>query len=153
MLNINNLVKSFDDLLAVDHISFSAVRGQVLGFLGPNGAGKTTTMRMITGALRPDSGSIFLCDTDIQKNPVLAKKFFGYLPEGAPLYNDMTPREYLHFIGSIKDLLGSSFKTSLDQMIAELMIADVLDNPINYLSKNIFFKPITFFPTIFYHLT
>ena len=135
MLHVNNIVKSFDNLLAVDHISFNAVRGQVLGVLGPNGAGKTTTMRMITGALHPDSGSIFLCDTDITKNPVLAKKFFGYLPEGAPLYGDMTPREYLHFIADIKNIKGREFKTGLENLVNDILITDVLDNPINYLSK------------------
>jgi ABC-2 type transport system ATP-binding protein len=111
------------------------VRGQVLGVLGPNGAGKTTIMRMITGALQPDSGSVFLCDTDMIKNPVLAKKFFGYLPEGAPLYSDMTPREYLHFIADIKDIRGSSFKTNFNSLVHDILITDVLDNPINYLSK------------------
>jgi ABC-2 type transport system ATP-binding protein len=135
MLNIHNLVKSFGDVLAVDHISFNAVRGQILGFLGPNGAGKTTTMRMITGALIPDSGSVFLCDIDILKNPTLAKQFFGYLPEGAPLYSDMTPREYLNFIANIKGIQGQGAKTHFDHIIHEIMITDVLDNPINYLSK------------------
>ncbi len=135
MLNINNLTKSFQSMVAVDHISFNVVRGQILGFLGPNGAGKTTTMRMITGALIPDSGSVFLCDTDIVKNPVLAKQFFGYLPEGAPLYGDMTPREYLSFIADVKNIQKKYLTTQFNQTINDTMITDILDNPINYLSK------------------
>lgn len=135
MLNINNLVKSFDNIVAVDHISFTAVRGQILGFLGPNGAGKTTTMRMITGALIPNAGSVFVCDVNMLTNPTLAKKFLGYLPEGAPLYTDMTPREYLNFIADVKDIKGNHFKSHFEDIIENIMITDVLDNPINYLSK------------------
>jgi ABC-2 type transport system ATP-binding protein len=135
MLNINNLAKSFQSMIAVDHISFNVVHGQILGFLGPNGAGKTTTMRMITGVLLPDSGSVFLCDTDIVKNPVLAKQFFGYLPEGAPLYGDMTPREYLHFIADVKNIQRKHLTTQFNQTTNDTMITDILDNPINYLSK------------------
>ncbi len=135
MLNITNLAKSFHNNIAVDHISFNVMRGQILGFLGPNGAGKTTTMRMITGALYPDAGSVFLCDTDIVKNPVLAKKFFGYLPEGAPLYGDMTAKEYLYFIADVKNIKGRHFKKNFEQTINDTMITDVLNNPINYLSK------------------
>lgn len=135
MLNINNLVKYFGNNVAVDHISFNAVRGQILGFLGPNGAGKTTTMRMITGALVPDSGSVFLCDIDVTQNPTLAKSFFGYLPEGAPLYSDMTPREYLGFIADIKNIRPQDAKAQFDYIINQVMIDDVLESPINYLSK------------------
>lgn len=135
MLNITNLAKSFNTIVAVDHISFNAVRGQILGFLGPNGAGKTTTMRMITGALQPDAGSVFVCDIDVVKNPVLAKKFFGYLPEGAPLYGDMTAKEYLHFIADVKNITGNQFKKEFEQTINDTMITDVLNNPINFLSK------------------
>ncbi|MFT6072237.1 MAG: ABC-2 type transport system ATP-binding protein [Alphaproteobacteria bacterium] len=135
MININNITKYFGDFLAVDHISFNAVRGQILGFLGPNGAGKTTTMRIITGALQPDSGSVFLCDVDIAKNPVLAKQFFGYLPEGAPLYEDMTPREYLNFIADIKQITPSTLQSTLQSTVNNTMIDHVLDESITYLSK------------------
>lgn len=135
MLHIQNVSKFFDNNIVVDHISFNAVKGHILGFLGPNGAGKSTTMRMITGALLPDTGNIFVSDINVVQNPVEAKKYIGYLPEGAPLYGDMTPREYLNFIINIKHIPRSKKISELDNIIHSALIESVLDNPIHTLSK------------------
>src|SRR5271165_4942698 len=90
MIKVENLTKIFGLKRAVDGISFSVGRGEVLGFLGPNGTGKSTTMRMITGFIPPTSGTVTVGDFDIAEHPVAAKKLIGYLPENAPAYADMT---------------------------------------------------------------
>src|SRR3546814_7927932 len=95
MIDIKNLVKQFGPFTAVDNISLSVARGEVLGFLGPNGAGKSTTMKMLCGFLAPTSGSIAVCGHDVEADPLAAKRSIGYLPEGAPAYADMTARGFL----------------------------------------------------------
>ena len=102
MLEIRHLVKHFGPLMAVDDVSFTVPRGEVLGFLGPNGAGKSTTMKMITGFLAPTAGTAIICGHDIATEPIAAKKHIGYLPEGAPAYPDMTPADFLDFIAHIR---------------------------------------------------
>ena len=92
------LHKRFGALQAVDGVSFSVERGEVLGFLGPNGAGKTTTMRIVTGFVKPDSGRASVCGRDVLTDEVAAREAIGYLPEGAPLYADMTPEGFLDFV-------------------------------------------------------
>ncbi|MCA9480268.1 MAG: ATP-binding cassette domain-containing protein, partial [Nitrospira sp.] len=91
MVEISNLTKSFGTITAVNGVSFTVGQGEVLGFLGPNGAGKSTTMKMITGFLTPTSGTVRVCGFDVQEQPLEAKRRIGYLPEGAPAYQDMTP--------------------------------------------------------------
>src|SRR6516165_11631820 len=102
MLEIRHLVKHFGALKAVDDVSFTVSRGEVLGFLGPNGAGKSTTMKMITGFLAPTSGTAVVAGHDIVADPIAAKRHIGYLPEGAPAYPDMTPAGFLDFIARIR---------------------------------------------------
>ena len=97
MIKIENLVKLFGSKRAVDDVSFTVGKGEVLGFLGPNGAGKSTTMRMITGFIPPDSGSIRIGEFDMLTDPIRAKQTLGYLPENAPLYTDMTVYGFLNF--------------------------------------------------------
>ena len=91
MISITNITKKFDEFTAVDNLSMDVKSGEVLGFLGPNGAGKSTTMKMITGFIKPTEGIIKVNGMDVEKNPIECKKLIGYLPEGAPLYGDMTP--------------------------------------------------------------
>ena len=98
------LQKQFGEIKAVDGISLKVTKGEVLGFLGPNGAGKSTTMKMITGFLEPDSGRASICGVDVFDAPKKAKTMFGYLPEGAPAYGEMTPRSFLSFIAEITGL-------------------------------------------------
>ncbi len=104
MIEIKNITKHFGNLTAVADVTFTVKRGEIVGFLGPNGAGKTTTMRMITGFFPPDVGEIFIDGVDICKDPLNAKRHIGYLPETAPLYEDMTVEEYLNFIGEARQI-------------------------------------------------
>src|SRR6202167_2061082 len=97
MIRVENLTKTFGLKRAVDGISFSVARGEVLGFLGPNGAGKSTTMRMITGFIPPTNGTVTVGGFDITENPIPAKRLIGYLPENAPAYADMTVLGFLDF--------------------------------------------------------
>ena len=97
LIEVKNLTKKFGPFKAVHDISFNLDRGEVLGFLGPNGAGKTTTMRMITGFLPPSSGTVKICNYDVSNFPIKAKEKIGYVPEGAPLYGEMTVLSFLKF--------------------------------------------------------
>lgn len=102
MLEVKNLVKRYGSKYAVNDISFTVERGEILGFLGPNGAGKSTTMRMITGFLPPTSGTAVINGHDITSDPVAAKADLGYLPEAAPSYRAMTVKDYLKFIAEVR---------------------------------------------------
>jgi ABC-2 type transport system ATP-binding protein len=98
---VTNLYKVYGDQKAVDQISFSINKGEIVGFLGPNGAGKSTTMKMITGYLQPDGGTATVSNINVVENPIAVKKAIGYLPEANPLYLEMYVREYLEFIAGI----------------------------------------------------
>lgn len=135
MIKADALTKHYGQLTAVDGISFSVQPGEVLGFLGPNGAGKTTTMRMFAGFVQPTSGSAEICGFSVERQPVEAKRSLGYLPEGAPLYGEMTPREFLQFIASIRGLSGKRKQQRLDDIIQQLHLEKVLDQRIETLSK------------------
>ncbi|MBQ8249469.1 MAG: ATP-binding cassette domain-containing protein [Clostridia bacterium] len=102
MIEVKNLVKRFGSKYAVDDLSFSVGKSEIVGFLGPNGAGKSTTMNMITGYLSSTSGTVEICGVDILDDPMGAKRMIGYLPEQPPLYPDMTIREYLNFVYDLK---------------------------------------------------
>ncbi len=134
MIEIHKLTKRFGLFTAVDDISFKVERGTVLGFLGPNGAGKSTTMKMITGFLSPTAGSARVCGHDVQQEPIAAKTKMGYLPEGAPLYPDMTPRGFLQFIAELRGIPGDR-KARIEEVVAMVNLQDVLDVPIETLSK------------------
>src|SRR5882672_9976364 len=135
MLEIRHLVKHFGPLKAVDDISFTVPRGEVLGFLGPNGAGKSTTTKMITGFLAPTSGTAIICGDDIRTRAVAAKRHIGYLPEGAPAYPDMTVREFLDFIARIRGYHGYEAKARVGRVVEMIHIGEVLNQPIETLSK------------------
>jgi ABC-2 type transport system ATP-binding protein len=135
MIEIQNVTKRYGALTAVNDISFSVEPGQVLGFLGPNGAGKSTTMKMITGFLTPTSGTIRVCGHDVDSAPLAAKTCMGYLPEGAPLYGEMTVRGFLDFIADVRDLKNARRRERLDDVIARLGLASVLEQVIETLSK------------------
>lgn len=114
-------------------ISFSAPKGGVIGFLGPNGAGKSTTMKMITGYLLPDAGTIQVCGVDVQKDPVAAKRKIGYLPEANPLYFDMYVREYLSFIAGVHQL--DQVSKAVDRVIQLTGLGSEAHKKIGQLSK------------------
>ena len=135
MIEIENLVKKFGQLTAVDNISFSVDSGEVLGFLGPNGAGKSTTMKMITGFLAPTSGSIKVCGFPVTGDAREAKEKIGYLPEGAPCYGEMTPYQFLQFIADVRHLKGEQRKQRIETVIEQLHLHKVINRPIDTLSK------------------
>ena len=135
MVEINNLRKTFGSIVAVDDVSFTVGKGEVLGFLGPNGAGKSTTMKMITGFLTPTSGTVRVCGHDVQDDALAAKTRIGYLPEGAPAYQDMTPASFLTFIGQMRGLGGDTLKRTVAETMEKVNLQSVLDQPIETLSK------------------
>src|SRR3954467_11585876 len=102
MVEVDHLSKSFGDLRAVDDISLTVSKGEVLGFLGPNGAGKTTTMRMVAGFLQPSAGTARVCGHDVVTAPTAVKAAIGYMPEGSPSYDDMSVGAFLKFIAEIR---------------------------------------------------
>ena len=102
MIEVKNLTKKYGKVVAVDKISFTINDGEIIGLLGPNGAGKSTTMNMITGYIEPTEGTIIIDGYDISKKPKKAKKEIGYMPEGVPLYTDMTVKEFVTYMAEIK---------------------------------------------------
>jgi ABC-2 type transport system ATP-binding protein len=135
MINAEGLTKFYGTYCAVDHINLDIRTGEIVGLLGPNGAGKTTTLRMLTGYLKPSSGNIRIKDYNINDNTLEIKKLMGYLPESAPLYNEMLAYDYLNYVAEIrnieKDKIGSRLKH-----VADLCgINEVMHKPINTLSK------------------
>lgn len=135
MIDVSNLTKDFGDFRAVNNVSFSVERGQVLGFLGPNGAGKSTSMKMITGYLRPTSGTALINGIDICLDPLRAQQSMGYLPEGAPAWPDMTPRQFLDFVTRIRGLDKAAARSGAHRAIDMTELHGVLDQPIDTLSK------------------
>ena len=135
IVDIENLTKCFGPFTAVDDVSFVLARGEVLGFLGPNGAGKSTTMRMITGFLTPDRGTVRLRGIDLAEQPVEVKRRIGYLPEGAPLYGDMTPRGFLDFVAEVRGFRGAELRRRVADVVDKVQLGSVLDQPIETLSK------------------
>jgi ABC-2 type transport system ATP-binding protein len=135
MIRIDNLTKHFGPFTAVNGLSFSVAPGEVLGFLGPNGAGKSTTMKMITGFMAPTSGKVTVFGHDATEQPLKAKQLIGYLPEGAPSYGDMTPRQFLQFIGKIRGFRGAELTARVKHVEDTLQLASVFDQSIDTLSK------------------
>ncbi|PPR30886.1 MAG: putative ABC transporter ATP-binding protein YbhF [Alphaproteobacteria bacterium MarineAlpha9_Bin2] len=135
LIKVNQLTKKFGPFTAVENISFNLDRGEVLGFLGPNGAGKTTTMRMITGFLSPSSGDVLISNLNIQEFPLSAKKQIGYVPEGAPLYGEMTVLNFLKFIFNIRKNENFNDDKSIYIAIDKLGLEKVLYQQIETLSK------------------
>ncbi len=135
MIEVKELRRSFGPVVAVDGISFSAEKGEVLGLLGPNGAGKTTAMRIIACFLRPDSGTASVCGYDILRNPVEVRMSLGYLAENVPAYNEMTVGGFLNFICDVREIRGKDRKAALDRVVPMCSIESVYHQSIETLSK------------------
>ncbi len=135
MIDVTELTKKYGTEPAVDGVSFSIRRGEVVGFLGPNGAGKTTTMRMLTGFLPPTSGRAMVADHDVLTNSLDVRRRVGYLPETTPLYPDLSVVEYLQFIGALRGLAGSALASGVDRAVDACGLGDVLGKDIGELSK------------------
>ncbi len=136
MIEVQGLVKSYGAKRAVDGVTFSVRRGDILGFLGPNGAGKSTTMKMLTGYLRPDAGTATVDGIDVTTNPVAVKQKLGYLPESAPAYPEMTVEEFLGFIAEIRGFRAASDRRAqVDRAIGLTHLDPVRRQTIETLSK------------------
>ena len=135
MVRLDRLAKHFGPVHAVEEVSFAVARGEVLGFLGPNGAGKSTTMRMVTGFIPPSSGTASVMGFDVVQAPIEVKRRVGYLPEGAPLYGDMTALAFLRFVAEMRGLHGGERNRRIDAAIARTQIEEVAHRPIETLSK------------------
>jgi ABC-2 type transport system ATP-binding protein len=135
MIKVENLVKNFGPKLAVNDVSFSVERGEVLGFLGPNGAGKSTTMRMVTGFIPPSAGRINVGGYDMLSDPIPAKRLIGYLPENAPSYADMTVQGFLSFTAEMRGIAGDARKRAVNRAVELCMLENVLQQNIDTLSK------------------
>lgn len=135
IVDLQRLRKTFGPIVAVDEVSFTVGRGEVLGFLGPNGAGKSTTMKMITGFLTPTGGTVKVNGFDSQEQPLEAKKSLGYLPEGAPAYAEMTPLSFLLFVGEMRGFRGKELHRRVAETMTKVNLEGVSNQPIDTLSK------------------
>ncbi|ASP39215.1 ABC transporter ATP-binding protein [Bacterioplanes sanyensis] len=135
MIDIQQLTKRFGGFTAVDNVTFTVEPGEVLGFLGPNGAGKSTTMKMLSGFLEPSSGSVRLFGRDIVRDRIAVQQQLGYLPEGAPAYEDMRVDAYLKFIAEMRGLRGDALRKQLQHVVDLVDIGEVLTQRIQTLSK------------------
>lgn len=135
MIKVENLTRTFGPKVAVNNISFTVERGEILGFLGPNGAGKSTTMRMITGFFPPSSGRISVGGHDVVERPIEAKRLVGYLPENAPSYTDMTVWQFLHFAAELRGLQGAARRQAVDEVIRTCFLGNVVHQSVDTLSK------------------
>ena len=133
MLIVKDISKNFGEFKAINQLSFEVKVGDVMGFLGPNGAGKTTSMRVITGFLRSDEGSVLINNKDIEQDPIFTKSMIGYLPEGVPLYLDFSPYLYLDYVCQVRKIKNSS--NAIKKVISDLQLEEVKDVPIETLSK------------------
>ncbi|HEV2391848.1 MAG TPA: ATP-binding cassette domain-containing protein [Verrucomicrobiae bacterium] len=135
MIKVQNLAKVFGTKRAVDGVSFSVDRGEVLGFLGPNGAGKSTTMRMITGFIPPSAGTVSVGGFDVVEQPIPARRLIGYLPENAPAYTDMTVHGFLNFAAEIRGLRGEAKRKAIQRVVEMCFLEPVLHQSVETLSK------------------
>ncbi len=135
MIEIQNLTKHFGHIKAVENISFTVNKGEILGFLGPNGAGKTTTMRVLTGYFPPTRGKVNVAGYDITETPMSVKKRIGYLPENVALYTDMRVRDYLKFVGQVKKIKKRTLKGNVANVIEHCGLESVQNRIIGKLSK------------------
>lgn len=135
MIEVKNLSKSYGDYAAVTDVSFTAQKGQIVGFLGPNGAGKTTTIRMLSTYLPPSSGTATVAGFDVLTQSDQVRRRIGYLPENPPLYGEMTVREYLKFVGEIKGVPRASLSARIDEVMERCFVADVRNKLCQHLSR------------------
>ena len=135
MIEVKNVTKKYGNFVAVDNISFTVNDGEVVGFLGPNGAGKSTTMNMITGFIEPTDGTIIVNGFDTSKQSIKAKQEIGYMPEGVPLYTDLTVKEFVTYMAELKKVPHKEKKERVANVLRETGIEDVADRLIRNLSR------------------
>jgi ABC-2 type transport system ATP-binding protein len=147
MVRISNLTKRYENILAVDNLSFDVFRGEVFGLLGSNGAGKTTTLQIIAGLLKPTAGEVYITGLNIAENPLEIKAILGYLPESPAVYEQLTGREFLNFIGRLRSLPEAHIKSRVKSISTILDLDDRIDSKLSSYSKGMKQK-ISFAATI-----
>ena len=135
MIKVENVTKKYGNFVAVENISFDIEEGEIVGFLGKNGAGKTTTMNMITGYIEPTQGRIEIDGYDMNKKPKKAKKQIGYMPEGVPIYNDLTVKEFVNYMADLKGVKREHKKEEVQKVIKETGLTDVQNTLNRHLSR------------------
>ena len=135
MIEVKNVTKKYGKVIAVDNISFTINEGEIIGLLGPNGAGKSTTMNMLTGYIEQTSGTIIIDGYDMLKKPKKAKREIGYMPEGVPLYTDLTVREFVRYMAEIKKVNKKERKEKVEKIIEQTGLKDVEKKLIKNLSR------------------
>lgn len=135
MIEVKDLCKDYGHLRAIENVTFSIKKGDVVGFLGPNGAGKSTTMKIITGFMAPSSGSASVAGFDVFENPIEVKKRIGYLPETPPVYFDMYVKDYLKYVAKLKQVDKSKINSYVDRAIEKTNLNSVANRLIHNLSK------------------
>lgn len=135
MIQVKNVTKKYGGYVAVQNLNFNIQKGEIIGLLGPNGAGKTTTMNMLTGFIEPTKGEIFICGNNISKKPLKAKKEIGYMPEGVPLYTDLTVKEFISYMAELKKVKGKVRKAEVNDIMEKTGLKDAENKIIAYLSR------------------
>lgn len=135
MITVKNVTKKYGKFKAVDNISFEVNDGEIIGLLGPNGAGKSTTMNILTGFIEPTQGEVIINGYNISKKPKKAKKCIGYMPEGVPLYKDMTVKEFITYMAELKGVKKENIKESVEQAMQDTWLQNVKKVLIKNLSK------------------
>jgi ABC-2 type transport system ATP-binding protein len=135
MISVDQINKTFDQVKAVEDLSFKISQGEIVGLLGPNGAGKTTTMRIMSGFLAPDKGDVFVEGASVVKDPIKVQDMLGYLPENNPMYTDMLVCDFLRFSGELRGLSKKSLAEGIDFAVKGVHLEDVFYRPIKELSK------------------
>lgn len=135
MIEVKNISKKYGNFTAVDNINFQIEEGEIVGLLGPNGAGKSTTMNMITGFIEPTEGEILVDNYNIQKKAKKAKKQIGYMPEGVPLYNDLTVIEFVQYMAGLKGVAKKERKQEIERVIRETNLYEVQNKLIKNISR------------------
>jgi len=135
MIEVEGLTKDYGTLRAIDKLNFSVMRGEVLGFLGPNGAGKTTTMKILTGFISPTAGTATVAGRDVVTQSLEMRRELGYLPENAPLYQDMIVRDYLQFVSELRSLSPDKAKSGISRVVETCGLGEVYGRPVSEMSK------------------
>lgn len=135
MIKVKNLTKKYGNFVAVDNINFEILDGEIVGLLGPNGAGKTTTMNMITGFIQPSEGEINVNGYDVENDSQKSKLQIGYMPEGVPLYSELTIREFITYMGELKKIPKGEIKNQMQKILEDTDLKDVQNKLIKNLSR------------------
>jgi ABC-2 type transport system ATP-binding protein len=135
LAELRGVSKRFGDRLALDNLSLTVNEGEVFGLLGPNGAGKTTAVRLLCGLIPPSEGTVLLGDCDVGRDPLNARRRLGFVPDGAPLYPNLSPRQHLQLVGRLHGMEESALARELERLLEGLELGDRMDDPVGEFSR------------------